>query len=61
MVLLIVPLALLMLLGAHIGKVIYRVLERPNFADILRMVLTTNAQIPAVLGAVDLILRHTIS
>jgi len=61
MILLVIPAAPLMLLGARVGKKIYSVLEKPHFKDILSIILVSNAQIPAALGVVDLILRRTIS
>lgn len=61
MILLVVPAAPIMLLGAKVGKRIYSVLEKPHFKDILGILLVSNAQVPAILGVVDLILRRTIS
>ncbi len=61
MILLIIPAAPIMFLGSRVGYKIYSVLEAPHFKDILRILLVSNAQVPAVLGIADLILRRTIS
>ncbi len=59
MILLAVPAAAIMVLGAWIGKWIYRVVEKPRLDLLLRLLLTTCAQIPAILGIIDLIMRKT--
>lgn len=61
MILLVIPAAPIMLFGAKVGRRIYSVLEKPHFKDILSIMLVSNAQVPAILGVVDLILRRTIS
>ena len=59
MVLLAVPAAATMVLGARLGKWIYQIIEKPRMDTLLRLLLTTCAQIPAVLGVIDLIMRRT--
>jgi hypothetical protein len=59
MILLAIPAAVTMVFGAKIGKWIYQVIEKPRFDTLLRLLLTTCAQMPAVLGVIDLIMRKT--
>ena len=59
MVLLAIPAAATMVLGAWLGKWIYQVIEKPRLDTLLRMLLTTCAQLPAVLGVIDLVMRRT--
>lgn len=59
MVLLAMPAAATMVLGARLGKWIYQVIEKPRMETLLRLLLTTCAQIPAILGVIDLIIRRT--
>ena len=59
MVLLAIPAAATMVLGAWLGKWIYQVIEKPRLETLLRLLLTTCAQIPAVLGVIDLVMRRT--
>ncbi len=59
MVLLAMPAAATMVLGARLGKWIYQVIEKPRMDTLLRLLLTTCAQIPAILGVIDLIMRRT--
>lgn len=55
------PAAVAMLLGAWIGKWMYGLLEKPTIENLMKFLAVTCAQIPAVLGVIDLILRRTIS
>jgi hypothetical protein len=59
MVLLAIPAAATMVLGARLGTWIYQVIEKPHMDTLLRLLLTTCAQIPAVLGVIDLVMRRT--
>ncbi|GAC1497359.1 MAG: hypothetical protein NVS2B12_01770 [Ktedonobacteraceae bacterium] len=59
MILLAIPAGATMILGSQIGKWIYQVIEKPRLETLLRLLLTTCAQIPAALGVVDLIMRRT--
>jgi hypothetical protein len=54
---LIVAAGLTMLYGSWIGKWLYRLLEKPTFAGLMRLLLTTFVLIPVPLGLVDLCLR----
>ena len=57
-ILAVIPAAFAMILGAWVGKWLYRMIEKPRLADLMRFLLISCAQIPAVLGIVDLIMRH---
>jgi hypothetical protein len=48
-----------MMLGAWVGKRLYRMIEKPSLGGLLTFLLISCAQIPAVLGLVDLFLRHS--
>jgi hypothetical protein len=60
MLLLIIPAAPLMLAGLALGRRVFHMLEKPVFLDVLRYLLITLVQVPAVLGAADLIMRRLI-
>ncbi len=59
MVLLAIPAIVTMMLGGWIGKWLYQVIEKPSLETLMRFLLTTCAQIPAILGVVDLMMRRT--
>jgi len=59
MILLAIPAAVIMVLGSWVGKLIYKIVEKPRLDMLLRLLLTTCAQIPAILGVIDLIMRKT--
>jgi hypothetical protein len=48
---------LTMLYGSWIGRWLYRLLEKPTFAGLMRLLLTTCVLVPAPLGLIDLCLR----
>jgi len=48
---------LTMLYGSWVGKWLYRLLEKPTFAGVMRLLLTTCVLVPAPLGVIDLCLR----
>jgi len=48
---------LTMLYGSWIGKWLYRLLEKPTFAGVMRLLLTTCVLVPIPLGVIDLCLR----
>ncbi|GCE12616.1 hypothetical protein [Tengunoibacter tsumagoiensis] len=58
-VLLALPAALTVLGGSYVGKWLYRLMEKPTLEDLMRFLLITCAQIPALLGVVDLFLRRS--
>ncbi len=60
MLLLIIPAAPIMLAGLAIGRHIFHMLEKPTFSGVMRYLLISLVQVPAVLGAIDLILRRLI-
>jgi hypothetical protein len=59
MILLAIPAGLTAALGSWIGNWIYRLLEKPSFIGLMKLVLVCCAQIPAVCGLVDLYMRRT--
>ncbi len=58
MILLAIPAALTMVSGAWIGKWLYQLLEKPTFEKLIKFMLISCAQLPAILGIVDLLLRR---
>ncbi|GER86018.1 hypothetical protein KDW_01800 [Dictyobacter vulcani] len=58
MILLAIPACATMLLGAWIGNYIYNIMEKPRLETLVSFLLATCAQIPAVLGIVDLFMRR---
>lgn len=48
---------LTMLYGSWVGKWLYRLLEKPTFGGVMRLLLTTCVLLPVPLGLVDLCLR----
>jgi hypothetical protein len=59
MILLAIPAAATMMLGAWTGKWLYHVIEKPSLETLMRFLLTTCAQLPAILGVIDLFMRNT--
>ncbi|GCE24737.1 hypothetical protein KDA_02210 [Dictyobacter alpinus] len=58
MLLLALPAAVTMLFGAWLGNYIYNIMEKPRMETLMSFLLATCAQIPAVLGIVDLFMRR---
>lgn len=59
MALLSIPAGITMWIGSKAGKWLYDLIEKPTLEDLMRFLMTTCAQIPGLLGVVDLILRRT--
>ncbi|HLG78828.1 MAG TPA: hypothetical protein VKX46_20620 [Ktedonobacteraceae bacterium] len=59
MMLLAIPAAATLMLGARLGAWIYGLIEKPTLDGLMRFLLTNCAEIPAVLGIIDFFLRRT--
>jgi hypothetical protein len=58
MILLTLPAGATLLFGAWLGNYIYDMIEKPRLETLMHFLLATCAQIPAVLGIVDLFMRR---
>ncbi|GCF07387.1 hypothetical protein [Dictyobacter arantiisoli] len=58
MLLLALPAGATLPLGAWLGNFLYDIIEKPRLETLMRFLLATCAQIPAVLGIVDLFMRR---
>jgi hypothetical protein len=60
MLLLAIPGTLTFVLGTKFGRLLFQLIEKPSLEHVMKFLLITCAQIPALLGIVDLIMRRTV-
>ncbi|GAC1363455.1 MAG: hypothetical protein NVS2B12_32760 [Ktedonobacteraceae bacterium] len=61
MLLLILPGTFTFVLGTKFGRVLFQLIEEPTLDNVMKFLLITCAQVPAILGVVDLIMRRTVA
>ncbi len=60
MLLLAIPGAFTFVLGTKLGRLLFHLIEKPTLENVMKFLLITCAQIPAILGIVDLVMRRIV-
>ncbi len=60
MLLLAIPGTITFVLGTKLGQLLFNLIEKPTLENVMKFLLLCFAELPAILGIVDLIMRRTV-